>query len=469
MQQCGVRAIENASPSDGAGAGEAPPGWLDRSIAFTLGFCVPLISLFRENWLEYVLPLGLVLTVVHLGRLGTTWRDYLAWIPRAAGLAVAALVVAGLVAASRGEIPPVERLRWIAAALIPYFALYAAVFFLMIRGSRLQAMIVKALAAGIVAAAVLLLLQPLTGIVSDLVYPPFHTDGEVYSLAYLNRTMLAMALASWMLAPWARSAAGSALAGAAAPAAVWLVGLVGESETVLTAIPVAIGVYAAACLRPRLTMHALFAVLIVVLMCAPLLYPALYEAALPHAAALGEVFMVRAEIWDAVARYAMETPLTGHGVQALALAGPVEIARTFYPYETIPHPHNGFLQIWSDMGLVGALAGAGLLAALWSAMRDVRTDCMPHLLALLTLAVLAFLSTYNLWAPWWLALLGIVAAIATGTARPAEPALSHRRRGHSSAPVSPAGDRSPGSGAPSPAEPAASSPGGGERFSAKAR
>lgn len=396
-------------------------GPLGLSLAVTLGFGVPLVSLFRENWLEYLLPVGLLLTLVWLAGAGIAGRDYLRAIPRTAGIAVLAILLLGLVAALRvaDELSAIDRLRAIAAVLIPYFGLYCVTFFILVRATALETVILQGLAAGAAATAVILLLEPLTGFVSDVIFPATHGGGQ-FSLAHLNRTFLALAIFSWMAAPWLNRRFGTPLAGLLAPAGALLLSLIGESETVAIALPAAAIVYLAALRYPRPVAGAVFAGAIFVVMSAPFIYPVLFETA--HASGLlpSKLFMIRAEIWDAVSLFALDAPLFGQGMQATALGGPHDIARIYYPFDEIPHPHNGILQVWTDLGALGAIAFSVMLFGMWRATRAAAPDRVPHILAAFATAGLAFTATYSLWAPWWLGLLAMTAsyAVATGGSVP---------------------------------------------------
>jgi len=73
------------------------------------------------------------------------------------------------------------------------------------------------------------------------------------------------------------------------------------------------------------------------------------------------------------------------------------------------HPHNGALQIWLELGLIGALLAGGLLAAL-----GMLTARAPHPGAAAGALVAGFVTgmlSFGVWQPWWVAaeLLAVVA------------------------------------------------------------
>ena len=80
--------------------------------------------------------------------------------------------------------------------------------------------------------------------------------------------------------------------------------------------------------------------------------------------------------------------------------------------ELIPlHPHNGVLEVWVELGVIGAL---GLSLVIWILMRGIKNRVQDRASA----AVLAGASTgymtiglasYSIWSSWWMTT-GILAA-----------------------------------------------------------
>lgn len=72
-------------------------------------------------------------------------------------------------------------------------------------------------------------------------------------------------------------------------------------------------------------------------------------------------------------------------------------------FEPIPlHPHNGFLQIWLELGGIGAALFAGLFGLLALGLRRMadRRDVAVGL-AMLTSAVFIFAISFGAWQAWW--------------------------------------------------------------------
>ncbi len=108
------------------------------------------------------------------------------------------------------------------------------------------------------------------------------------------------------------------------------------------------------------------------------------------------------EIWDFVARRALENPLYGFGVEATKAMKDFDTARIYHPTTQILHPHNFALQIWIEFGVIGALLASGFFTWLCVSISKLNIaearQCLPALMACITLAAV----TYGLWQGWWL-------------------------------------------------------------------
>jgi O-antigen ligase len=106
---------------------------------------------------------------------------------------------------------------------------------------------------------------------------------------------------------------------------------------------------------------------------------------------------VRAAFYAAALRMFQDDPLTGQGPGMWV----VERARYTLPTEQdyyIPHAHNLYLQTLAELGIVGAMAGIVVLAALarlvWSGIRS--NDALAHRLAWASLFALVYLAVHQL-------------------------------------------------------------------------
>jgi O-antigen ligase len=151
--------------------------------------------------------------------------------------------------------------------------------------------------------------------------------------------------------------------------------------------------------------------------------PQIPSPKLPHSA------VHRLVIWDFAAARIAEKPLTGWGLEAsrampggraqpdaatldrLNITLPAHREFLTLPHvEVMPlHPHNGALQLWLELGGIGALIGAALMLALgFAASRSAAPAVGAGMLA--SAAVTGMLS-FGLWQAWWVAslLLAMVA------------------------------------------------------------
>jgi len=129
----------------------------------------------------------------------------------------------------------------------------------------------------------------------------------------------------------------------------------------------------------------------------------------------------RLVIWDFAATRIAEKPLTGWGLEAsrampggraqpdaatldrLNIRSPAQREFLALPHvEVMPlHPHNGALQLWMELGGIGALIGAALMLALgFVASRSAAPAVGAGMLA--SAAVTGMLS-FGLWQAWWVA------------------------------------------------------------------
>lgn len=128
---------------------------------------------------------------------------------------------------------------------------------------------------------------------------------------------------------------------------------------------------------------------------------------------------IRLEIFAAFAEQVIQAPILGHGLQASPSApelyegsdSRIEFALTF------THPHNFSLQVWYELGLVGAALTTALLSVIAKALLDMPS---PRLLAATALAggvwSVAYVS-HGAWQHWWWALVGIVLTLFVAFAR----------------------------------------------------
>jgi O-antigen ligase len=124
-------------------------------------------------------------------------------------------------------------------------------------------------------------------------------------------------------------------------------------------------------------------------------------------AALPDSWAHRAEIWTYVCQEIRALPLLGHGFDAARHAdGRIPL-----------HPHSASLQIWYELGGVGAAIVAVMLIvsglAMARALRHERTAAAAAAATLASLGVVANVS-YGAWQEWWIAAIFAAGALVAG-------------------------------------------------------
>jgi O-antigen ligase len=209
-----------------------------------------------------------------------------------------------------------------------------------------------------------------------------------------------------------------------------LIVLPGETARLATIAGLAAALLSLA--APRLMPKLVGAGVAVLILLMPLLVafiPQFPSASLPPSA------VHRLVIWDFAAARIAEKPLAGWGLEAsrampggraqpdaatldrLNITAPAQRAFLVLPHvEVMPlHPHNGALQLWLELGGIGALIAAALMLALgFAAARSAAPAVGAGMLA--SAAVTGMLS-FGLWQAWWVAsLLLAMVAITTPSA-----------------------------------------------------
>lgn len=216
----------------------------------------------------------------------------------------------------------------------------------------------------------------------------------------------------------------------AAFGAAVVLALPGESAKL--AVLVGLAAMGAAWFAPRSTPRALGAGLAALILAAPLaatllLRPGLDASRLPESAAH------RLMVWDFVASEVWAAPVLGHGTEASrALPGGRDnpgaarllrfgldkgrAAGWIATSELLPlHPHNLALQLWLELGLVGAALAAWFAWALGAAA--ARSPSPPAAAGALAAGGVVAMLSYGAWQHWWVAALAL-AAVALSAASP---------------------------------------------------
>lgn len=192
-----------------------------------------------------------------------------------------------------------------------------------------------------------------------------------------------------------------------------------ESQSAMAGILVGAAVYAlAVAMPPAWVRRVLLAGIIAGLVSAPLWGQGL-QAMQPRliTSVRGAAVGARMEIWDAVARRALERPVLGWGLEVVRTFSHAALfdrpVRHMRNRPLTLHPHNGALQIWIELGGIGVLAASGLLLLLGRRIAGFARAMQPAALAGLAALSLMAVVSHGLWQSWWL---GLISTAITGFA-----------------------------------------------------
>lgn len=111
----------------------------------------------------------------------------------------------------------------------------------------------------------------------------------------------------------------------------------------------------------------------------------------------------RVGYWTYAMQRIADHPFRGWGLDA---------SRAFSPYIQL-HPHNGALQLWLELGVLGAVAGALTWAFVFRRLaRDQRSLVAAATAGSATVYLLFGLVNFGVWQEWWLALGALAAVVA---------------------------------------------------------
>ena len=223
---------------------------------------------------------------------------------------------------------------------------------------------------------------------------------------------------------WWRSAAMLVLIGALT--------IVTSSGGGLLAIVLGTGAGLATLVLPRLTPILAGAVALALTLAAPLAIhmPSTLDLALRFPR-MPNSTLHRTMIWHFTATKILERPLLGWGLDGSRVIPGAKEGEVVYMHAgpddpPVPglqprlplHPHDFALQIWLELGAVGAVLVAGLLAAIVAAAaRLPRGPVRAGAIATFVAAIVVSAVGYGIWQAWWLASLWLTTALLTALGR----------------------------------------------------
>ncbi|MBF0327364.1 MAG: O-antigen ligase family protein [Alphaproteobacteria bacterium] len=385
-----------------------------RLLLFVAGLTMPPLAVLAANGLA---PMAAVVGLLALARLWSRRIDL------AAGWSVAALSILLFAWAALSALwSPVPLTALGSAARLGGLALIGTAGILAARSldSHERSGLMTGLMIGSLIAALILSVEYLTG--NSLSGALFEVRGmkplPPGAKSQFNRGATILALAAWPLVGWLTERQGRKR-GFIPLAVIGAVILAGDSLAAILAVLAGSIVYGAAVWSPRgaarLVVVATAAAALAVVTVSPRLPtpPASFTSLdwLPISA------HHRLAVWQFTGAKATEHPLLGWGMESSRVIPGAEdrldtewftpdgkskgsLTGTRLPL----HPHNAFLQIWLELGMIGV---ALTLLLVGQATRDRR----PAHLACLTAALVVASVSYGAWQSWWVSALWIIAAL----------------------------------------------------------
>jgi hypothetical protein len=119
-------------------------------------------------------------------------------------------------------------------------------------------------------------------------------------------------------------------------------------------------------------------------------------------------------IWNEIAHLVLRAPFLGVGANMTYVLKPpvhdVASALAGAGY-AIPHPHNVYLQVWFELGLIGALLFLAVGLCCLTRIAGLKATERPYAFALFAAGATAIASSYNMWQIWLMCLSALVIAL----------------------------------------------------------
>jgi O-antigen ligase len=120
---------------------------------------------------------------------------------------------------------------------------------------------------------------------------------------------------------------------------------------------------------------------------------------------------IRVKIYSAFEAAISAAPIFGSGFNSASRyrnePGFQRIPPDLQSYVEFGHPHNAALQLWLEMGLVGALIVCALALFAFRALNNLPERMRPFALGFWAAVVAVATVSHGAWQAWWLALVGI--------------------------------------------------------------
>jgi O-antigen ligase len=231
-------------------------------------------------------------------------------------------------------------------------------------------------------------------------------------LQFLNRNSAALAIVIWPILALVSASHWSTVYRRAAAGLLLVLAFVASfysfSESAKLALVLASVVFLLACLSRRWAFLSVAAGWIcLTLLIIPLVF-LVFPRDTPYLETLKEMHRnaaYRVGIWQYQAERVLERPLLGIGTDMTIVESRAKLARGVpRGYDTARHAHNVFLQVWFELGGIGAALFCALGLTVLAAIRKACESLQPFMLAHFASVTAIAFGAYGLWQMWLLAI-----------------------------------------------------------------
>ena len=264
-----------------------------------------------------------------------------------------------------------------------------------------------ALAAGLVAGCLLFLLDFATGM--DLHrFVGGRQQPFVLNRAALTIVVLSVPILFWFTTEWNAPRAARLLLWAAVPA----LAVRSQSGAAVLGAAVGFGMYLTARISRRIALGATLCGVFLAFTLAPMVGDLTFRGmpSVVHDQMAGASSRARVAIWQAFGVAVRERPLTGWGFGTSSVMAEAHGLEVLAPerraFLGVGHPHNTALQIWAELGVVGAALACLTSALLLNSVARGPPEFLPARLALIAGTMAVAVVGHGAWQGWWIASLG---------------------------------------------------------------
>ena len=269
-------------------------------------------------------------------------------------------------------------------------------------------------------------------------FPLTHMLGKRTDASDFNRPTLTLFILFWPLVALL-GAHKKPLIGAAVFALMLVTVGFSHSGTSVVALGLSIGAYLVARVAPRASIAVAAGVVVLSFALAPWIgqvadriVPAALVKAASNVPEHGFHTKERIALWKSYGAVVQQQPIRGVGFGASRWTADEPIAQRIPEALrgglAYPHPHDMFLQVWVETGLVGVVLVGGLLLAGLHRLSRLPAASIPTRFALVVGALCIAEFSHGAWQAWWIAALG-AAWVLFDIAQRARPSLPPARDG----------------------------------------